>query len=358
MCIDNKKMCCAPVANGERCTKQTVSTKVDHCSEHIEEAVYLYNLYKSICKIANSKNMDLIIKDPTKCLLHLQQCHSALVDSYEARLKHHLFAYVPQCSDKGHMDQLQIIKDKIEICRQKITTQLTLIKEKPHKKKGLPFQDNYFSSIQDQEEIIIEDNTLQCVVQNISKEVAVFKKKQSEDDLAFDKILKDNIRKNKKIAKERRKAAALCANLISNEIGFDVDNTFFNQIALINLIVETYNLGYYNEDYCPVKCICSAYEPFQTKNGCPCLLKKDRDAISYLYDCSITTPHLKLIYNIILGNLDKIRPMISEYMNCYKIHGIKLLNKIITFTWYDEKQRLILTVENGTFYRRKRNIRY
>lgn len=343
MCI-NGKQCCASISNGQRCTKSTISAISDHCSDHNNNAYEQYIAYKQICKVSDSKDVLAKIENPIKCIKHLRDCHTWLVRAFESRMDHHIKFYMPECSDRKHNKVFEIIKNKINICRTRIAEQDTFIKKQ--------VKTEITHSLYKEEESFYEESSILTEVEEIVKEVAVFKKKQADSELLFDKLVKANILTNNKLAYEKRKAATLCSNLIKGQLDTEY-NIFFNQVGIMNIIAQCYNIHYFSGYYQPTpckNCSCNGYEPLQFRLGCSCLLTTDLDCVSYLCAGSITTQQLKEMCDVILTQLHKIKPIIVEYIQCYKMHGTKVLNRLITLTWEFKQDRLVLSSESERVY--------
>lgn len=333
MCIE--KICTASTLNG-RCTNFTLDKKCDHCIVHNETAVKLYLEYKEICKIADSKNINAKIKDPLKYMKYLHNCHIWLVKAYNARLRHRIYAYVPETVDYGHLEQYRILKQKIDLCQAKILEVNKLINKKvPNNIIEEDSEEDLESSVEDSPE------------NPIIYEVREFQKKQKSDDAEFDKILQKNIKENEQIAKEKNKAVTLCMNLIKARIDPKYNN-YFVQIGIFRTLVQMQNMDYFHPLYMPQpceNCSCGGYKPIQFKLGCPCFLEEAGDSVSFLNRCTIAIDHLKMMCEIILYFPKKVYPMIKEFTECYKIHDNNLIKKLMMFVWEEDKNRLVLSYD-------------
>jgi hypothetical protein len=358
MCVE--KICCAPV-NGERCTNRTVNIKSDHCEEHQAKANELYLEYKRICKIADSRDIYASFTNPKKQLQHLYECHKLLIESYEARFRHRLMAYVASKYDDGHNKQFKIVETKIDYCRTKIKELAKLIKEKEEARQAGA------SGEGSDEEVKTPSTAAKLKVKRIRKvvvsvpteikeektqtqmleEIDQFEKKQQADDLEFDAILKRDRRKNKKLAKEKRKVALDCLYLIKEMIDPKYD-TFFVHMCIFNLIIYLHNIDYFDDfmaKQCD-KCCCNGYIPFQFKIGCSCLLNEKEDSASFMCQCVAPTHQLKMILALITEEKCRIRPLVTEFLRCYDSYGVKLISRFTTLTWKPELRRLVVSSDN------------
>lgn len=334
MCID--KICSAPTNDG-RCKNLTVNEKCDHCSVHHEEALRLYLEYKGICDVANAKNLETRFKTPQEQIKYLFSCHTWFVKAYNARLKHRLYAYVPEEYDNGHNIQFQIIQDKIDLCHSKIAE----CHDKIRKENELEWLK------EDSEEDETPEESSHKETEDIIVKVKQFKKKQQDDDTHFDKIRRKNIKEQAQLLKEKTKAVNLCMNLIKSKLGF-TNNSYFVEIAIFRTVVQMHNMDYFHPFYQPKpcsNCSCGGYEPIQFKLGCPCFLDKDTDSVSFLCRCEVATEHLKGICYDILRNPQKIHDMIGDFMECYKANDTGLLKRLMMFCWESDKDRLVLSYD-------------
>ena len=343
-------ICCAPTENG-RCTQQTLNENCDHCSAHHDIALKLYLEYKEICAIANSKNIDIKISDPQKQIKYLFNCHTWFVRAYNARLKHRFYAYVPETYDNGHNKQFQIIQDKINICQNKIS-ELNTLQISPETNNKEDFEEEENNNKEDFEE---ENNNKEDFEEEFNDEKEIdtklmitrinnFKKKQIENDRAFDKILRKNIAENDRILKERIKIGNLILRLIESHTD-NKYNIFFVQISIFRIFVEMYNLDYFEPEYYPKaceNCNCGGYKPDYFSLGCPCYLRTDITSLNFLLEIQATNKQLKIIYHAMLTNMPWFIPIIEDFILLYKKHNTGLIKNGMAFMWDSEEDRPIL----------------
>jgi hypothetical protein len=357
MCII--KQCCAPVGD-QQCTKQTLNNNCDHCEIHHDEALKLYLKYKEICAVANSKKIYVKIKDRDQHIKHLMHCLRWLENAYDAREEHQLYAYVPEKLDGGHKEQFNIIQDKIDYCRDKVTQLYKELQDMEHSKQEEEMEE---SETELPCEELVETSQIAektSVKSSILDKLEGFKSKQMKDKMEFDKILKRNTRQNKKIKQEKTKAATLCKNLIIGllekyPIWDEISESqkcdeMFLALSVFSTLVELHNLHYYADDYEPLSCPncnCGNFKEYEYKLGCPCFLRKDNNTVSVLAYNDL--PDLKLISNDILYYSDLIDPIIEDLLQCYKKHGTRLIKKMMMLLWDPDEERLVLSYDGVTW---------
>ena len=368
MCIEIK-ICCAPIAGG-RCPNKTVHSNSDHCSDHHDDALESYLNYKRISKIVDSKDVYLEFKDTRQHFKYLYECHKLLVDAYCGRSEHAEKFYVIKTQDHKHDKAFEVIMTKINFCRAKmkelkeklnIEIEPTKSKQKspkPTLKRGWNVLEYFFPTVEDSS--TVENLSIQTAESNNSnkennmieenamlEDVVRFEQKQQADDREFNRQLRADQKKNKKLALEKRKIAVLSKNLISQELTYEFDN-YFLQMCFINIMSQFNGMGYFEEDYIPEecgKCSCGGYVPVQFKLGCSCFLNKDGECVDFLCKSPMTRDNLAEMCHYILTEQHKIKPVIKELINYYKIHGTKLLHRLMTLTWNPELDRLVLSCE-------------
>src|SRR5258706_4157235 len=123
----------------------------------------------------------------------------------------------------------------------------------------------------------------------------------------------------------------------------------------MKLMSQLHNIDYFEDDYEPKqcdKCSCGDYVPIQFKLGCSCFLGTDSNCVDFICKSPITTENLAEMCYLILTEKDKIAPMVKELVSLYKIHGIKILDRLMTLTFDPELYRLVLTCETVKNYQK------
>ena len=111
--------CCAVVQNNKRCSNLSINPHMNHCSIHHDNAVKLYTQYKQICEVAYNLDINKSINNMNDQIKHLMNCYVWLNKAFYARLKHRKYAFVPECYDKGHNIQFEMINEKLDVCEKK-----------------------------------------------------------------------------------------------------------------------------------------------------------------------------------------------------------------------------------------------
>src|SRR5258706_1716205 len=102
--------CCAAL-NQSRCTN-TVIEGEKHCTLHHHKAMKLYKRYKKLSEAVKLVDINEHLTD----LKFIMRHYKLLNDTYNARMAHRLYAFVPECYDNGHDFQFVKLQKNIAKC--------------------------------------------------------------------------------------------------------------------------------------------------------------------------------------------------------------------------------------------------
>lgn len=184
--------CMAPIYFAQaptRCANKIVSKF--HCAEHKDKATKLYKIYKKLCDLAETCDLNDYTNKPTlsEKIKFLNRCFLVFKRAYDARMDHRKYSFVPYFWDDGHNLQFVKLKKKWERC-ELLISQLVLLSEPL---RGLPYdsEPTVFEpeTNQDRENKIPKEEWLQLVCES-QKKVRAFQIQRQEDEKQFQEELK------------------------------------------------------------------------------------------------------------------------------------------------------------------------
>ncbi len=345
-----EKQCCAIINNAHtalpdpadpaaeihvlsRCTSPTIKES-DHCIVHYNTAKKLYLTYKKICSVAYNYDIEKKIENTTDRIKYLLKCYSWLNKAFDARMTHKKYAYVPECSDKGHEKQFRIIQTKIDLC-EKILSELY---EKNVNSDIIIHSDNTTGAKVESEPIIIPKKINKCQTQ----------RKITETD--YNDLMESYIKENKEILEQKKKLlthiTAFVFKLfnIKKNTETTTDDIFLSCIAARNIVTELYDIGYFDKVYKPEKCTqckCNEYVSYEMELFCRCGCMYEFDTIyEYFGRCSQFS--IKFFYELLLFNKQKISPIVSDFKKLYHIYDYGITNLQVEFKWDESVHRLCM----------------
>ncbi len=358
------RQCCALVDNHKRCPNPTQTPTQQHCKEHLGKAVSMYKHYKSVCDIAYKMDVmkEAQIGDLDEKIKYLNLCYRWYKRAYEARLKHHTYAFTPDCQDAGHNLQFTIIQDKIDVCEDRLSeiyqnyAQLRLDAMEQQQTHGkYKIYRKEISSDSDDFESTTETN--QCEIDTMIQRVKQFRAKRINDEILTNQMMAVYIDETQKADMSKFKLAHLLGNALRQMIVCDdsmaeIDQfyIYYASILLIyKLNVVRYFSGYITEHCNSPTCNCNKILGHSIKLACNCVYKytADVDSIppieSYLK--TIAYENITQIYTDMLKYMPKIKPLIADLILFYKIYGAPLMTMELEIIWDNDLNRLKLTDE-------------
>src|SRR5579863_10042979 len=115
-CAGNQ--CCAVVNDNARCLN-AVTNGSTHCETHREKAITLYLAYKKLSDRVDKLDFAKAAKGIANIndrINYLTKCYVLINDTYNARMRHRKYAFVPECYDDGHDYQFKRLQDLTTQC--------------------------------------------------------------------------------------------------------------------------------------------------------------------------------------------------------------------------------------------------
>ena len=324
------------ISGEKRCTEEVIK-KSYHCSLHYTKSKKLYVKYKQICNVSYNLDIDKKKDNIIDNIKYLHNCYMWFLKAYDARQKHRNYAFVPECYDTGHNFQFKIIKDKMNVCENKLQELYQIYEDDKIKSNNHLIKD-----IEEDK----EDDSIQEIIIDFKNKI----KQKKKGDKETKKKIEQYIQENKILIANKNKIIQLMMNLM-NEY-FDDKLTDIDKILLKNgihrLLYELYAVRYFEKDFKPNKCKnCDCGEFFNIKVRifcCECSLVRKLER----YLCSFNINSLKVLYGILLLNKDKLTPIINELLLYYKIYGFELKNFPLELIYNQKLKRFTLKEYIGT----------
>jgi len=366
--------CCAPAHNNHRCKNDIY--KSFHCKDHFPTANKLYTKYKQICDVAYELDPKIGGNIQNK-IKHAMKCYVWQNRAYNARMEHRKYAFVPECYNKGHDYQFTMLKDRIKETEQLLiklyndyikSNQMNktdninkILKSNPYyhinetidKCESISGSGSGISEIEDGindiEFDISSKNSSDTISEqdfkNIPKKIKKYGKNRKQIAHEANMLIDKYIKENKKIFNKFAILNGLIKNKLTSIFG-KMDPIMAHQLTILshNIIANIYNLGYFEDDYVPEKCVecaCNGYISNDISIVCNCL-ERTTDVDSFLNDND--REDLKDFYEILVRHEAKYKPIFLDFYNIYTLYGSQIIyNVIFSVCWDDKLKRLVLS---------------
>lgn len=351
------KQCASPQTpknSRDRCEHSTYGES-KHCKQHHTKALKLYLNYKALCDYADKLNIHKPVKNRSKKIAHLKNCHQRLVDAYNARMKHRNYAFFPDCWDYGHNLQFTIINNKIETCQREIknliASRFTSMRSEDHVYVDDDDNDNDDTNDDTNGDPNSDTNSDTIEYKNLVSSIRSFNKLKKRDEIETNLMLEKYISINKKRVEKENKAIVIFAKILKNIS--KTDDVVMNE-SLFRLIgFMDYSVEYFDEDYIPKicsNCDCKQYQSYDflldtNKLG-------DKDSLESLFT-GTRVEFIDYMVDTTLSNLSKIIPICGDLKGLYKIYGRSILNMGISIQWDRKTKRLIVSEGEDNHKREK-----
>ena len=323
--------CCAlDKITGSRCSNNC-SGLSDHCENHRPDAVRLYNKYKKLHNQVDKLDLNKKVRGTKNRIEYLMDCYVLLNKTYDARMTHREYAYVPECYDEGHDYQFTKLKKLISQCENMLSSLNDSFKE------SLVV---YAKDEEDEEESFVEPvkNVYCNRKETIRAKIKRFNKHRNE--------LEDWIRKyneeNKVILERRFNYISLIVEHVRSLYEEKDENLFLINVSIFNMARKLYSIGYFNGDFKANKCEqcnCGAYIPYDVRLICSCIVNNNTIQ-KYFNLC--TEDVLKFYHEILINNNDKIKPLVNDLKILYKKYEHGLFTIRLWLDWDPTENRLKL----------------
>lgn len=338
----DQKLCSAP--NGKnRCVNLALQGKL-HCSDHIKQALTLYNQYKSVCDELENYSIDKIFSPERKSILqkiqYLHKYYCLLMRVYNGRKKHKQTCFVPDLEDPGHEKQFEIIDETVF----QIIDKLIQL---------------YAQHLKAQEEKIPSDQKESKQIEDVIDTVKKYHKKRINDAKLTEGLLNKYIKENMKIKEDHSRLIDSCITLMRQLSGItEDDNTCYDYAKLFcfyHLLRSLAKMGYLTGEFKPQKCdcpkSCGKYAFYTVKIVCGCI--SHHDTIDEFFE-NMQDEYLKEFYQVMQSNTKKIENIAVDYMDLWEEYDYDIMNIDVSCMWDPAYNRLKLRTDDTLMQRGRR----
>lgn len=341
--------CCAISKFNTRCESYVVPGS-HHCNHHRPKATKLYLAYKRLSNLVDELDIDKSFDNTSDHIKYIMKCYNLLNNTFEARIRHRKYAFVPECYDAGHDYQFVRLKELMENC-ENILSNLYASTNSTSNPEPL--------SEEDDEEVFSdddEDDELTLIKQKVNNHI----KHRREMEADVDNWINKYIEENEEILKERK-------YLIYNIVKFilelfnpncldenDMDDAFPKSVIIYTLVHKLHSMGYLTKDhkgqfireYVPRKCRCKECTHYGATDlvlSCKCIIENNT-IMKYFSLPTVET--LKIFFSILLYNKETIKGVVEDVKFLYNIYQDQLMFKKLYLIWNPLKSRL--TIEENS----------
>lgn len=336
-----ENQCCAYMGN-KRCINESEHSS-DHCSLHRGKAKHLYLKYKSLSEDAKTIDLSIPFNSVVDQIDYLMECYCKFNNTFQARLKHKNYAYVPECYDEGHMHQLYLLNDKMSKCEKMLEELMEQLSNNEESEQSSE------ESIEDKE-VGIVDSIARKNVSKINRKISNYKQWRLQQEAETNKLINYYIDENKVILQNRKRLTNLILAYI-DKLYDEMNDTmgyFVRHMVTFNLVYFLYKFDYFYPFFKPDRCndiTCGCYIPYELKLACSCVMTNYPNVRSYFQ--KISEKSLTKYYELLLLNKKKLLPMMKDLMALYEEHEESLLFLKVHLVWHPDIKRLV--VEPNTY---------
>lgn len=364
-----KNQCCANInVSGEkemkRCENE-VTTSAYHCVEHYDGARKLYKKYKKICDVAYKMDINKSIKDIEDQRKYLHKCYGMFNKAYEARKKHREYSFSPECYDRGHNIQFEILSKKMKLCELKLYEIYkhyeTNYKRNQNEKQRQDEEERTIRDKEKQEEltknmsILFERSQFKQGEEKYNQIVKYIKRPKKkgyiwERKLGSDKeydMWQDELEANIQRGIEEKNKKLIYKDIIVDKLVEKLygmmekyfEDELYVYIVMWHTLIRLYTIGYFDEDHEPTRCNkkeCDCYTSHDIPKCCGCEYYCD-DLWEYILLQDTET--LKKIYELLLLYERKIVIIMKDLQIYSKLFDIHILALELELNWNEKKNR-------------------
>lgn len=327
--------CCA-VMNNTRCINLAVSGS-DHCDLHREKAKALYLKYKVLSDQVDKLVIDQKFTNINTKIDYLMECYILLNQTFKARMKHRMFAFVPECYDEGHDHQFIRLNTLIQECEDKLR-QLYIL------------QDIKDEESSDEDYLSEEGVTVTQKYVNTTKKAEEYRKFRKQREKESEEWIQKYIKENEVILQRRQHLSHLITLAIL-KLYEDIDpeddiHSFVKVVMLFNLSGRLRAIGYFLNTFIPDRCKhpkCSCYIPYDLVLACGCIIHNN--TLEKYYNLA-TEDTLRMFYEILLFNKNKIKPILEDIGYLHNLYGDRLMFLKLHLIWDSSQRRLVIEENN------------
>ena len=332
--MEELRQCCAPISENKRCFRMVVANS-DHCPVHRPNARKLYLRYKNICgkvdRFKFSNKISTILK-----------YYVLLTKAYEARRKHRLIAYVPECYDYGHNKQFEIIMNKIQECE----ILLHNIYQSQSSTKVLDEVEK-IEEVEEVEEVEEQEEDLQYKTNKVKR----FKNRRIKDKEEDNRLLDKYIEANREVYQTKWNMMNILDQLMTKLtkcfVNADDTELIIIKIAIWNLLRELYRVGFFMDNFQIGKCNCCSESAALNISSLQCGCMKrfiviESPFIFKLFMDQFTIDTIDKAKLSLTNKLGELCPLVYDLSVLYNIYGLGFLNLKFYLINKDGKFRLII----------------
>ena len=336
---ESSDQCCA-ILGTSRCINSAITCS-NHCNLHRPKATNLYNKYKALSDCVDKLDIHKAFPDVKEHIDYITQAYILLNKTFNARMKHRKYAFVPECYDSGHDYQFKRLKNLIQECED-ILSNLYLIDI---------VQESSEESLSEESSELLEPLKQLDFTGSITQRIDKYRKQRQANEKDIDSWINKYIEANKVILERRRLLIAYIIKFIFELFDpYDPDEMMglhAKSVLTFILTRELCSIGYFSKYFKPDRCQdknCGCFVPHETRLGCPCAL--NTNTINEYFNLS-NEQTLKMFYETLLLNKVKIEPLIGDVMELHDIHDDNVIFIKAQLSWYPKEKRLVLE-ENHT----------
>jgi hypothetical protein len=321
--------CCAVSDHNTRCLN-LITYGGNHCEFHRPKATSLYLKYKELSKIFDLLDINKPIDNTNQRINHIMKCYSALDKTFNARLKHRRYAFVPEFYDEGHDYQFTILKERLDEC-ETILSELYLKESLENVKE---------------DEVESADENVLTIPQRIKK----CNKRRRDTEENIESWINKYIEENHEIINRKY---MLMNNIIILVLKlydeYNFENAFPKCVMVYHLVITLIKYGYLSKDHqgkllkqyvpsrCGKDCKCDGYEALYLQLVCSCI--RENNTIAKFLNLA-SEDGLKMLFGTLIFNKDKILPLIEDIKSLYMVHEAHTMYLKLYLSWNPLKSRL------------------
>lgn len=323
--------CCANTLSNSRCTNLTISGS-SHCYLHRNKALNLYLKYKKFSDQADQLEIYKKFDNIQDQINYVMDSYILLDKTFNARTKHRMYAFVPECYDDGHDYQLIKLTKLMDEC-ERILSELYIL------------ESSVLSETESSSES--EEEAPSTVIITIKEKVKQCHKSRLDREREIEIWINKYIEENKTLLEQKRLLAYKISTYITELFDDDDIHIFVQFVILFTLAGRLRNIGYFEKTFKPDKCKhagCNCCVYYDVALGCGCIIQNN--TLEKYFTLS-TEETLRLFYKTLLLNKTKLLPLIEDVTELYYQYGDEVMFMKVHLEWDQIQKRL--TLREGLF---------
>lgn len=335
--LNLRGQCCA-YSGSSRCPNNVAGCS-NHCSFHREKAINLYNKYKilsdQISKI-DIHNLGIPFANTQENIDFIMKYYVLLDKTYNARMKHRKYAFVPECYDEGHDFQFSRLQNELQECEE-VLAKLYILQST---NKNLLENGETETKEGSEESNDMNNNFIRVSEMNsydMMKKAKRCNKRRHQIEKEFDETVNKYIKENHETL-ERRKLLIIYISKFVDTLFKEDDpdgevSLITKSMMLFNVSRSLSSIGYFLKEFEPERCLdknCKCFISFDVVLICHCIF--DRKTIEEYFGAR-SEETLKIFYETLLLNQKKIRPLVSDIMYLFYEYNYDVMDINIQLVW-------------------------